>query len=173
MAEAVSAQLKVNLEQAQTTNSQLSDQNILLKAQLQAASDLQKNTQQSPFHVLSAQGETPHHQAAMESLQNQLSAVTFQQQEQQSKTIYLEAENRRLLDELDGFRSRVSEAEKSATESRSDLDKLRRDQEDLMELLTDQETKIGSYRQLLKQLGHKLDDDSDEDEEEKAENGET
>lgn len=157
------------LEQAQSTNSQLMDQNILLKAQLQAASDLQKTQQQqqSPFHLLPTQGEQTNHQ--IELLEAQLSTLTLQQQESHSKTTYLEAENRRLLGEVESLKQRVNEAERGEAEAKGDLEKLRRDQEDLLELLTDQESKLGNYRQLLKKLGHKLEDDSDEDE---PENGE-
>lgn len=138
------------------------DQNILLKAQLQAASDLQKTQQQqSPFHLLPTQGEQTNHQ--IEVLETQLSALNLQQQEAHSKTTYLEAENRRLLTEVEALRQRVNAAERGEAEAKADLEKLRRDQEDLLELLTDQESKMGSYRQLLKKLGHKLDDDSDDE----------
>uniref|UniRef100_A0A1Q3FAR4 General vesicular transport factor p115 n=1 Tax=Culex tarsalis TaxID=7177 RepID=A0A1Q3FAR4_CULTA len=168
-AEAETLQLKSQLDHAQSTNSQLMDQNILLKAQLQAASDLQKTQQQqSPFHLLPTQGEQNNHQ--IEVLETQLSAMTLQQQEALSKTAYLEAENRRLLAEVEALKQRVNAAEHGEAEAKADLEKLRRDQEDLLELLTDQESKMGSYRQLLKKLGHKLDDDSDDEQE--PENGE-
>ncbi|XP_039442397.1 general vesicular transport factor p115 [Culex pipiens pallens] len=169
-AEAETLQIKSHLEHAQSTNSQLMDQNILLKAQLQAASDLQKTQQQqSPFHLLPTQGEQTNHQ--IEVLETQLSALNLQQQEAHSKTTYLEAENRRLLTEVEALRQRVNAAERGEAEAKADLEKLRRDQEDLLELLTDQESKMGSYRALLKKLGHKLDDDSD-DEQEPENNGE-
>ncbi|XP_065072706.1 general vesicular transport factor p115 [Ochlerotatus camptorhynchus] len=155
-------QLKAQLEQAQNTNAQLSDQNILLKAQLQAASDLQKSLQQSPFHLLPTQGENLNHQ--VEVLEGQLAALSVQQQEQQSRVSYFDTENRRLLSDMEKLRQRVTEAEKSAEEGKSDLEKLQKDQEDLMELLTDQETKMRSYRQSLKKLGQKVEDDSEEDE---------
>lgn len=140
------------------------DQNILLKAQLQAASDLQKTQQQqSPFHLLPTQGEQTNHQ--IELLETQLSALNLQHQEAHSKTAYLEAENRRLLAEVETLKQRVNAAEHGEAEAKGDLEKLRRDQEDLLELLTDQESKLGNYRQLLKKLGHKLDDDSDDEQE--------
>lgn len=152
---------QVQLEQAQNTKAQLSDQNILLKAQLQAASDMQKSLQQSPFHLLPTQGENLNHQVQV--LEGQLATLSEQQQEQQSRASYFEAENRRLLSEIEKLRQRITEAEKSAEDSKSDLEKLQKDQEDLMELLTDQETKMRSYRQSLKKLGQKVEDDSEED----------
>lgn len=100
----------------------------------------------------------------MEALESKLAAVTIQQQDQQSRASYFEAENRRLLNEIEQLRQRVIEAEKSAEEGKSDLEKLQKDQEDLMELLTDQENKMRSYRHTLKNLGHKVEDDSEEDE---------
>ncbi|XP_062546119.1 general vesicular transport factor p115 isoform X2 [Armigeres subalbatus] len=155
-------QLKTQLDQTQSSNAQLSDQNILLKAQLQAASDLQKSQQQSPFHLLPTQGENVNHQ--VEALESKLAALTVQQQDQHSKTSFVEAENRRLLNEMEQLRQRVNEAEKASIEGKNDLEKLQKDQEDLMELLTDQENKMRSYRQTLKNLGHKVEDDSEEDE---------
>ncbi|XP_053695521.1 general vesicular transport factor p115 [Sabethes cyaneus] len=167
-----STQLKAQLDQAQNTNSQLSDQNILLKAQLQAASDLQKTQQhQSPFHLLSTQGENTSHQQ-MEALEAQLAAVTLQNQEHQSRAGYYETENQRLRNELEILKQRTNEAETSAQESKTDLENLRKDQEDLMELMTDQENKIRMYRKQLKSLGCKVDDDSDdEDEDIQLQNG--
>lgn len=169
--ETESTQLRAQLQQAQLTNSQLSDQNILLKAQLQAASDLQKSQQQSPFHLLPTQGENATQQ--VEALEGQLSALALQQQEQQSKASYFEAENRRLLAEIDALKQRVVESERISNESRSDLEKLRKDQEDLLELLTDQESKMRSYRRSLKKLGYKVEDDSDDDEHENGLDGES
>ncbi|XP_058815260.1 general vesicular transport factor p115 [Topomyia yanbarensis] len=161
-AEAESAQLKTRLEQAQNTNSQLSDQNILLKAQLQAASDVQKSQQQSPFHLLPTHGENVNHQ--VEALERQLATLTMQQQDHLSRANYFETENRRLLAELEALKLRTYEAEQGARESKNDLESLRKDQEDLMELMTDQENKMRMYRQNLKKLGGKVDDDSDDEE---------
>uniref|UniRef100_A0A182PLN2 General vesicular transport factor p115 n=1 Tax=Anopheles epiroticus TaxID=199890 RepID=A0A182PLN2_9DIPT len=157
------------VEQAQSSNAQLQDQNILLKAQLQAASDLRQqqtlsSSASSPLHILSAQGE-PHHQQ-QEALEKRLSMLTLEQQTDRAKLAYYESENSRLLGELDQLRARVSVAEGKANESGTELDKLRKDQEDLLELLTDQENKMQRYRMELKRVtGHSFDEDDDVDDE--------
>ncbi|XP_053672754.1 general vesicular transport factor p115 [Anopheles nili] len=138
------AETKVNelsgaLEQSQSSNGQLQDQNILLKAQLQAASDLrQQNTSlaSSPLHT------------------------------DRAKLSYYEAENSRLLSELDQLRTRVNAAEGRANASSGEMDKLRKDQEDLLELLTDQENKLQRYRMELKRVtGQSFDDEEDDEDE--------
>ncbi|XP_035914959.1 general vesicular transport factor p115 [Anopheles stephensi] len=155
------------LDQSQTSNRQLQDQNILLKAQLQAASDLRQQTlsssASSPLHLLPAQGDR------QEALEKRLSLLTLEQQTDRSKIAYYESENSRLLSELEQLRMRVAAAESKANESGTELDKLRKDQEDLLELLTDQESKMQRYRMELKRAtGQSFDEDDDEDDELRA-----
>uniref|UniRef100_A0A182TQU2 General vesicular transport factor p115 n=1 Tax=Anopheles melas TaxID=34690 RepID=A0A182TQU2_9DIPT len=163
--EAKVRELSGALEQSQSSNAQLQDQNILLKAQLQAAADLRQQTlsssASSPLHLLPAQGD---HQ--QEVLEKRLSMLSLEQQTDRAKLAYYESENSRLLGELDQLRARVSVAEGKANESGTELDKLRKDQEDLLELLTDQESKMQRYRMELKRVtGQSFDEDDDVDDE--------
>uniref|UniRef100_A0A8W7P7B5 Uso1/p115-like vesicle tethering protein C-terminal domain-containing protein n=1 Tax=Anopheles coluzzii TaxID=1518534 RepID=A0A8W7P7B5_ANOCL len=163
--EAKVRELSGALEQSQSSNAQLQDQNILLKAQLQAAADLRQQTlsssASSPLHLLPAQGD---HQ--QEVLEKRLSMLSLEQQTDRAKLAYYESENSRLLGELDQLRTRVSVAEGKANESGTELDKLRKDQEDLLELLTDQESKMQRYRMELKRVtGQSFDEDDDVDDE--------
>uniref|UniRef100_A0A182JUG0 Vesicle tethering protein Uso1/P115-like head domain-containing protein n=1 Tax=Anopheles christyi TaxID=43041 RepID=A0A182JUG0_9DIPT len=152
------------LEQSHSSNAQLQDQNILLKAQLQAAADLRQQTlsssASSPLHLLPAQGDQ------QEALEKRLSMLSLEQQTDRAKMAYYESENSRLLGELDQLRARVSVAESKANEAGTEIDKLRKDQEDLLELLTDQESKLQRYRMELKRVtGQSFDEDDDEDDE--------
>ncbi|XP_052892527.1 general vesicular transport factor p115 [Anopheles moucheti] len=164
-AEAKVLELTGALEHSQSSNGQLQDQNILLKAQLQAASDMRQqaivsSSASSPLHLLPAQGDQ------QETLEKRLSMLTLEQQTDRAKIVYYESENSRLLGELDQLRLRVTVAESKANESGTDLDKLRKDQEDLLELLTDQESKLQRYRMELKRVtGQSFDEDDDEDDE--------
>lgn len=57
---------------------------------------------------------------------------------------------------------RLQQVESEKNEYAEDLEKLRKDQEDLLELLTDQDVKLDKFKLKLKQLGESLDeDDSD------------
>lgn len=57
---------------------------------------------------------------------------------------------------------RVEQIENEKVEYAEDLDRLRKDQEDLLELLTDQDIKLEKFKLRLRQLGESVDeDDSD------------
>uniref|UniRef100_A0A2M3Z0T2 Putative er-golgi vesicle-tethering protein n=1 Tax=Anopheles braziliensis TaxID=58242 RepID=A0A2M3Z0T2_9DIPT len=166
------SELAQSLEQSRSSNAQLQDQNILLKAQLQAGGPLaiagslhQSSQASSPLHMLATARDTPPVDSGrVEALESRLSMLTFEQQTDRAKLSYYEAENARLLGELDQLRSRVTAAESRANESDGKLQQVRHDQEDLLELLTDQENKLQRYRMELKRLtGKSFDDDDDED----------
>uniref|UniRef100_A0AAG5CW97 General vesicular transport factor p115 n=1 Tax=Anopheles atroparvus TaxID=41427 RepID=A0AAG5CW97_ANOAO len=165
-------QLTQDLAQSQASNGQLQDQNILLKAQLQAASDLRQqnptsmlSSASSPLHVLTARDEQQ--QQHQEDLERRLALLTVEQQTDRSKLSYYETENSRLLGELEQLRTRVSAAEGRANETGGELEKVRKDQEDLLELLTDQENKLQRCRMELKRLtGQSFDEDDDDELEE-------
>ncbi|XP_052865539.1 general vesicular transport factor p115 [Anopheles cruzii] len=171
-------ELTQSLEQTRAGNAQLQDQNILLKAQLQAASNSVRvqggaatasSTASSPLHVLTTQeGDR------QEALESRLSMLTLAQQTDRAKLAFYETENSRLLGELDQLRARLAVAEARANESGGELEKVRHDQEDLLELLTDQENKLQRYRMELKRVtGQPFEDDDDEDGEEVEHNAPT
>lgn len=123
-------ELKSKITALEMTNSQLSDQNILLKAQLTASSS------------------TSNGQISNDSfLQNELGR--------------LEKENQSLQERFN------DEVKKSAIE----LEKLKKDQEDLLELLSDQENKILKYKNQMKAAGLEVEDDDESDETEESVSG--
>lgn len=107
--------MKKQLTELQQTNTQLFDQNILLKAQLAAATN---GTSSGAHH---ASGPS-----------NSVSSTTEME--------FYKAENSRLNQEIDNLNSKLNDAldmtEKSL--SLTEIGRLRKDQEDLLELLTDQ-----------------------------------
>lgn len=109
--------LKLQLTEAQQTNTQLYDQNILLKAQLSATTggpqqNIVNNTDKPRKDIISQNTE-----------------ITFYQ-----------SENSRLLKEVEILNKKLNEALEMTEQSLhlSEMGRLRKDQEDLMELLTDQ-----------------------------------
>ncbi|XP_067635577.1 general vesicular transport factor p115 [Eurosta solidaginis] len=121
--EAKNADLEQKLSKLECLNTQLSDQNTLLKAQLGAVQN-----------GLSTSGEA--------SDTNELSSTQFQ------ANLYC-AENTQLKQELETLRLQLDNEKQHAATANNDLQKLQKDQEDLLELLTDQENKITRYEPLV------------------------
>lgn len=113
------ANLTSKIVQLELTNSQLADQNILLKAQLTASSSTngQHQINEQPSQV---------------ELQNEIQILKI-----------------RLNDERQ--------------ESANEIEKLKKDQEDLLELLNDQESKINKYKNQLRKAGLPVDDDESDE----------
>lgn len=64
-----------------------------------------------------------------------------------------------------GLDERLKELEEENREKEAELERLRKDQEDLLELLTDQDTKLMSFKSRLRELGEMVEDvDSDNSE---------
>lgn len=151
--------MKNQLTELQQTNRQLYDQNILLKAQLGATSSSKSG------------------------------AATVNPVSTSTEISFYQAENKRLVDEINSLNSKLNEALEMTEQSLhlSAVTKLRKDQEDLLELLTDQvkldetceyffqlniifasslqQNKIEKYKKRLIDMGQTVSDDDDEDEE--------
>lgn len=111
--------LKKQMNEMQQTNAQLFDQNILLKAQLAAATNGHHST------------ATQNGQSAYNN-NNLVSSAT--------EIGFYRSENRRLENEVISLNSKLNDALELTEQSLSltEIGKLRKDQEDLLELLTDQ-----------------------------------
>lgn len=109
------------LTEAINSNSQLSDQNILLKAQLTAASDLAQQNGMHSNHV--------------NNVENQMASMNI---DYQTLISFYQSENSKLVAENHELKNSFNEARIKAEQNNTDLEKLRKDQEDLLELLTDQ-----------------------------------
>lgn len=108
--------LKKQLIDLQQTNSQLYDQNILLKAQLSAAT----NGNHSAMH----NGQNNNHQSVSTATELE----------------FYKSENSRLCEEVKSLNDKLNEALEMTQQSLNltEIGKMRKDQEDLLELLTDQ-----------------------------------
>lgn len=108
--------LKHQLAEAQQTNSQLYDQNILLKAQLSATTGQQQN------------------------VANNNDKIRKDSISQNTQISFYQSENSRLVKEVEILNEKLNEALEMTERSLhlSEMGRLRKDQEDLMELLTDQ-----------------------------------
>lgn len=134
--------------------SQISDQNILLKAQLSASGA----NQSTANHV-----ETADNRFQVDQLQNQIQTLFNENSHQKTKISFYELENARLVAEMEQLKSTQNELNQLRSEN-AELRALSKDQDDLLELLADQDLKIKGYRKKLKELGQKVEGSSDDDE---------
>lgn len=141
------------LSEQQTLNQQLTDQNTLLKAQLTA-------NQGTIINAVNGNANTAPSEASAQ-LEAQLNAAQFQ-------TNLYYTENLRLNQEMEMLRKRLEESMQAANSANENYQKLQKDQEDLLELLTDQDKKIQSYAKQMRAAGLPVEDDcpADEDDEE-------
>lgn len=111
--------LKKQLTDVQQTNAQLFDQNILLKAQLAAATNGHNSSATQNSHPSNNNN-------------NLVSSAT--------EVGFYKSENRRLEEEVNVLNAKLNEALEMTERSLglTEIGKLRKDQEDLLELLTDQ-----------------------------------
>ncbi|TMW46982.1 hypothetical protein DOY81_007946 [Sarcophaga bullata] len=152
--EAKTIKQEQNLTELQTQNHQLTDQNTLLKAQLTALKSNDSSTNSStPNNENNLQNTSNANQVTLEAL----NAAQFQ-------TNLYYTENLRLNQELETLRKRLQEAVESANTANENYHKLQKDQEDLLELLTDQENKIQRYADQMRAAGLPVEDDNDETE---------
>lgn len=114
--------LKKQIAEMQQTNSQLFDQNILLKAQLAAATN---------GHSTATTTTTQNGQSTNNN-NNLVSSAT--------EAEFYRSENRRLNDEVVSLNAKLNDALELTEKSLglTEIGKMRKDQEDLLELLTDQ-----------------------------------
>lgn len=101
--------------------SQLNDRNILLKAQVTAAADLARQNGMHSNHV--------------NNVENQMASMNIDYQTQIS---FYQSENLKLVAENNELKNSFNQAQIRAEHNNTELEKLRKDQEDLLELLTDQ-----------------------------------
>ncbi|XP_049876015.1 general vesicular transport factor p115 isoform X2 [Pectinophora gossypiella] len=120
------------LGDSQASNSLLKDENTLLKAQVSAAHSLPQ-----------AQAHTqPPAQA------------------QDDKVKEYEARIQQLDAQLAGAMEALRAAREGETRAMVELDKLRKDQDDLLELLADQDIKINEFKMRLLSLGHPVEEEA-------------
>jgi chromosome segregation ATPase len=136
--------------------SKISDQNILLRAQLTAAASSSTGGQQNGFSDQSAR---------VSDLEHQIMSLMNEKTHHDTRISFYEAENARLLTEIEQFKKINGELDKLKSEKSehdSKVEKMNKDQEDLLELLADQDNKLREYKKRLKTLGQPVSDDEED-----------
>ncbi|XP_066139935.1 general vesicular transport factor p115 [Euwallacea fornicatus] len=133
--------LKTHMEELHQTNVQMTDQNTLLKAQLAAGSPRVTNIVHEIQPVQSPPPET--------------------------LPVFVHGNNNVLMEriqKLEGESVKLEKVEGELAEKTAELESYQRDQDDLLELLTAQDTKLNKFKERLRQLGAlpKEDDSSSE-----------
>lgn len=137
--------------------SKISDQNILLRAQLTAAASSSTN--------VGHQNGFPDQSARVSELESQIMSLMNEKTHQDTRISFYESENARLLTEIEQFKKINGEldslrSEKSEYDSK--IEKMNKDQEDLLELLADQDNKLNEYKKRLKALSQPVSDDEED-----------
>jgi chromosome segregation ATPase len=151
---------QAKLYETQTSMSQISDQNILLKAQLTASGA-------GGVHV---NGYSDQNAVRTQELEHQLMLLNHEKAHQATKINFYEAENARLLHEIEQSKAIttdehvVEQLKNEKAELSARVEKMNKDQDDLLELLADQDVKLREHRKRLKNLGQPVEDDDDDDE---------
>lgn len=138
--------------------SQISDQNILLKAQLSAAGA--NHSVNNNNHV-----ETIDNRFQIEQLQNQIQNLISENSHQKTKITFYESENSRLVAEVEQAKFAQNDLSALSTENaelKTKIEGMTKDQDDLLELLADQDLKLKDHRKKLKNLGQQVDGSDDE-----------
>lgn len=143
--------------------SQINDQNILLKAQLSAAG--------SNHMTVTQNGHSSDQLQKIEQLEYQLNMLNTTIGHQSSKINLLELENARLTGELEldaqskTDDSTLNQLKAQKNEYLEKIEKMNKDQDDLLELLADQDNKMREYRRRLRNLGQTVEGSDDDDDE--------
>ncbi|XP_028050343.1 general vesicular transport factor p115 [Monomorium pharaonis] len=134
-------ELEAQVQELRSTVSHLRDQNLVLRA-AQANTGDGKETIASNNDV-DLEKELQKYKTMVADLENRLAEYTQIMQQHNEKN----KENKE------------SELEYQLKSKTDELEKLRKDQEDLLELLTDQDSKITMYKERLIELGDKIESD--------------
>ncbi|XP_012271153.1 general vesicular transport factor p115 [Orussus abietinus] len=132
-------ELEAQIYELQSTVSQLKDQNLVLRAAQANLSD-SKEVISSSNHIDSNNEELMKYKNTVKDLETRLAECTLKFQEYERKATIHNNDIERIL--------------KERTE---ELEKMKKDQEDLLELLTDQDNKIVFCKEKLAALGAKVD----------------
>lgn len=126
--------MKKQMTEMQQTNAQLFDQNILLKAQLAATTNSHQKVNNNSHSSTSATSHTANNQ--INNNNNLVSTAT--------ETEFYKSENRRLEQEVIDLNSKLNEALEMTEQSLhlTEIGKIRKDQEDLLCLLSEQVCKL-------------------------------
>ncbi|XP_029178163.1 general vesicular transport factor p115 [Nylanderia fulva] len=132
-------ELETQLQELKSTISHLRDQNLVLRAAQINMGDGKETVNSSSNIDLEKELQT--YKTTVVDLENRLAEYVHMTQEHKEKN------------------EKESELENQLKSKTEELEKLKKDQEDLLELLTDQDSKIMLYKERLIELGDKVESD--------------
>ncbi|XP_066994700.2 general vesicular transport factor p115 isoform X2 [Anabrus simplex] len=152
------ATLQMQLNELSSTVSMLRDENTLLRAQTSASSPQFNKPQDLTQHLTELRVENHRKEEHIQLLETQLHRQPQADAQDQPGGDNGLSEVTRLRAELE---QKTAELETKSVE----LENARKDQEDLLELLADQDMRANRFKERLRALGEKVDDDDEEEEE--------
>lgn len=166
----------MRLEELQNTVQQLKDENVVLRAHVSSSGTDVSYTEEISRQLEFWKNESERWKKEytnisvvkdeqIRKLEEELSQQKLLIDQQLAKMTISTSEPDQLRDELAKEKLRAMKAEEKLAkleEKESELEKLKKDQEDLLELLTDQDVKLNEFKERLKALGEKVDDDEEE-----------
>nr|CAH7715274.1 unnamed protein product [Callosobruchus chinensis] len=172
-------ELETKIQELQETNTQLTDQNTLLKAQLSASgnsvqADLPLASNAPPSQpdmnpallarIASLEEENRTKQETLEQMRSLLDKkIEELQRVSQSQGASSDASQAQTSNMNEALLVKIEKLVQENKEKDDELDKIKKDQDSLLDLLTDQETKLATYKSRLRELGETVDDDDEGD----------
>lgn len=147
--------LNIDLQDTQKT---LKDRDVEI-SRLQV---LQTDTEKQ-IVILQTSVESNAGQDNSSSLRDELDKANNDKTALQERLTKSNEENLNLLDKLNKSKEEVKNIESTKQIVEEDLENLRKEQEDLLVLLADQDTKMDEYKKKLKDLGEQVEDDDEDD----------
>ncbi|XP_060071350.1 general vesicular transport factor p115-like [Ylistrum balloti] len=96
-------------------------------------------------------------------LQEEIQKLSSEKSTLQERLTKANEDNLNLIDKANKAQEETKQVIKEKNEVAEELDNLKREQEDLLVLLADQDTKIDTYKTRLKALGEQVEEDDDDD----------
>lgn len=138
--------MQAEIQTLRSTVSHLRDQNLVLRAAQANIAD-GKETATSNNDIGQLEKELQMYKTMVVDLENRLAEYLHVAQEHKNKN----TEKKELDDS-----NRIKEFEYELKLKTEEIERLKKDQEDLLELLTDQDNKITRYKERLVELGDKV-----------------
>uniref|UniRef100_A0A1B6CZB3 Uncharacterized protein n=1 Tax=Clastoptera arizonana TaxID=38151 RepID=A0A1B6CZB3_9HEMI len=163
--EALRHELKMaaaQIDELNTSLDQLRDQNMVLRAQVNA-SGLSRESENVSFQNQKQMNNEK--DAIIQRLEEELKQLRLCKTESHQQNSEELNDNH---DQIKSFQKVLEDSNKQIDELKTkteELERLKRDQEDLLELLADQDLKLGNFKLRLIALGEKVEEDDDLDDE--------
>ncbi|XP_005090245.1 general vesicular transport factor p115 [Aplysia californica] len=120
----------------------------------------QKSTQSAEASSPESDAATAELQSRLQASESQVAALTEERNSLQERVKKSNEENLKLASNV---RTLEEEKQNAGGDLREEMETLKKEQDDLLVLLADQDAKIDKYKTKLKELGQEVEDDDDDD----------